>query len=79
MSWKETCYIGDWSFLWQHRISGPDAIRLLADTSVNSFSVFHQGQSKHAIHTNRDGKVIHEGIVTKFGDDDYVMHGRGGF
>ncbi|MFG2969396.1 MULTISPECIES: glycine cleavage T C-terminal barrel domain-containing protein [unclassified Streptomyces] len=79
MSWKETCYIGDWSFLWQHRISGPDAIRLLADTSVNSFAVFRQGQSKHAIHTNRDGKVIHEGIVTKFGDDDYVVHGRGGF
>jgi glycine cleavage system aminomethyltransferase T len=52
---------------------------LLSDTTVNSFAVFHQGQSKHAIHTNRDGKVIHEGIVTKFGDDDYVMHGRGGF
>lgn len=79
MSWKETCYIGDWSFLWQHRISGPDALKLLADTSVNTFKTFRQGQSKHAIHTNRDGKVIHEGIVTKFGDDDYVMHGRGGF
>ena len=21
--WKQTCYIGDWSFLWQHRITGP--------------------------------------------------------
>lgn len=79
MSWKQTCYIGDWSFLWQHRISGPDAIRLLTDTSVNTFAVFRQGQSKHAIHTNRDGKIIHEGIVTRFGEDEYVMHGRGGF
>lgn len=53
MSWKETCCIGHWSFLWQHRFSGPDAIKLLSDTSVNSFDVFR--------------------------DDDYVMHGRGGF
>ena len=30
LSWKETCYIGDWSFLWQHRFSGPDAIQLLS-------------------------------------------------
>ncbi|WP_220187138.1 hypothetical protein [Pseudonocardia pini] len=79
LSWKNTCYIGDWSFLWQHRISGPDALRLMADHSVNTFATFREGQSKHAIHTNRAGKVIHEGIVTRYGADDYVMHGRGGF
>ncbi|MFC5949008.1 glycine cleavage T C-terminal barrel domain-containing protein [Pseudonocardia lutea] len=79
LSWKESCYIGDWSFLWQHRITGPDSLKLLADISVNSFEGFRLGQSKHAIHTDADGKVIHEGIVTKFGDDDFVMHGRGGF
>ena len=27
LSWKQTCYIGDWSFLWQHRITGPDALQ----------------------------------------------------
>lgn len=79
LSWKDTCSIGDWSFLWQHRLSGPDVHRLLSETSVNSYSTFRVGQSKHAIHTNRDGKVIHEGIVTRYGDDDYVIHGRGGF
>ena len=31
------------------------------------------------IHTNRDGKIIHEGIVTKFGEQDFMIHGRGGF
>jgi hypothetical protein len=25
MSWKETCYIGDWSFLWERRYRGRDA------------------------------------------------------
>ncbi|GCE43452.1 Similar to vanillate/3-O-methylgallate O-demethylase [Rhodococcus wratislaviensis] len=79
MSWKQTCYIGDWSFLWQHRFTGPDALRLFSDISVNSFAKFDHGQSKHVIHTNNDGKVIHEGVLTKFGDDDFMLHGRGGF
>jgi vanillate/3-O-methylgallate O-demethylase len=79
LSWKQTCYIGDWSFLWQHRVTGPDALRLLADISVNTFENFGVGQSKHVIHTNRNGKVMHEGVVTRFGPEDLVVHGRGGF
>jgi vanillate/3-O-methylgallate O-demethylase len=79
LSWKENCYIGDWSFLWQHRFTGPDALRLIADFTVNSVDTFEIGQSKHAIHTNKDGKVIHEGVLTKFGEQDFMLHGRGGF
>jgi vanillate/3-O-methylgallate O-demethylase len=79
MSWKETCYIGDWSFLWQHRFTGPDALRLFSDITVNSYKKFDIGQSKHAIHTNKDGKVIHEGVLTRFGEEEFVVHGRGGF
>jgi vanillate/3-O-methylgallate O-demethylase len=79
MSWKETCSLGDWSFLWQHRFTGPDALRLISDFSVNSTAQWQIGQSKHAIHTNGDGKVIHEGVLTKFADEDYMVHGRGGF
>ncbi|PIM66104.1 glycine cleavage system protein T, partial [Streptomyces sp. JV178] len=59
MSWKDACYIGDWSFLWQHRITGPDALTMLGDITVNTLANFALGQSKHAIHTNQDGKVIH--------------------
>jgi vanillate/3-O-methylgallate O-demethylase len=51
----------------------------MSDFSVNDFSRFAVGQSKHVIHTNEAGKVIHEGILTKFADDDFVLHGRGGF
>jgi vanillate/3-O-methylgallate O-demethylase len=79
LSWKETCSLGDWSFLWQHRFTGPDALRLISDFSVNSTAQWEIGQSKHGIHTNRDGKVIHEGVITKFADEDYMVHGRGGF
>jgi len=79
MSWKQTCSLGDWSFLWQHRLTGPDALTLLSDYSVNSFAKFVHGQSKHVIHTNATGKIIHEGVVTRFGDEDFMIHGRGGF
>lgn len=79
ISWKTACYIGDWSFLWQHRLTGPDARRLLSDYTVNSMENFAIGRSKHAIHTNADGKVIHEGVLTRFGEQDFIVHGRGGF
>src|SRR3712207_284277 len=79
LSWKDACYIGNWSFLWQHRFTGPDVLRLFSDFSVNSFARFALGQSKHVIHTDADGKVIHEGILTRFGEEDFMLHGRGGF
>lgn len=73
LSWKETCYIGDWSFLPAIRFSGPDVLKLFADTSVNSMANFEIGQSKHVIHCNEDGKIIEEGVLSRFGDDDYVV------
>lgn len=79
LSWKQTCYIGDWSFLWQHWFRGPDVLALFSEYAVNDFSAFAIGQSKHVIHTNKQGKVIHEGILTRFADDEFMLHGRGGF
>jgi vanillate/3-O-methylgallate O-demethylase len=79
LSWKESCYIGDWSFLWQHWFRGPDVLELFSRYSVNDYSRFEIGQSKHVIHTNKDGKVIHEGIFTRFGEEEFMLHGRGGF
>lgn len=79
MSWKETCYIGDWSFLWERRFRGPDVFKLFADISVNSFAQFAIGQAKHVIHCNEAGKVIHEGILNRLGEDEFMLFGRGGF
>ncbi|WP_220187313.1 hypothetical protein [Pseudonocardia pini] len=78
-SWQETCSIGDWSFLWQHWFRGPDVLELFSRFSVNDYSRFAIGQSKHVVHTNADGKVIHEGILTRFGDEEFMLHGRGGY
>jgi vanillate/3-O-methylgallate O-demethylase len=79
MSWKETCYIGDWSFLWERRFKGPDVLKLFSDISVNSFAKFTIGQAKHVIHCTAAGKVIHEGILNRLGEDEYMLFGRGGF
>ena len=79
MSWKETCYIGDWSFLWERRFRGPDVLGLFSDVSVNSFANFVIGQSKHVIHCDKAGKIIHEGILSRFGEDEFMLFGRGGF
>lgn len=79
MSWKETCYIGDWCFLWDRHFRGPDALKLLLDLSVNSFEKFDIGQAKHCIHCNEAGKVIHEGIVSRLGPEEFMVFGRGGF
>lgn len=77
MSWKETCYVGDWSWLWDRRFSGPDARRLLSDITVNGFSGFEIGQAKHAIHCGGSGKVIAEGILIRLGEEEFMLQGRG--
>jgi vanillate/3-O-methylgallate O-demethylase len=77
MSWKENCYIGDWSFLWERWFKGPDVEKLFSDFSTTSFKKFDIGQAKHCVHTNVDGKVIHEGILAKMGEQEYLLFGRG--
>src|SRR4051812_4263756 len=79
MSWKQTCSIGDWSFLWERRFKGPDAMRLLSDTSINSLAKFETLQAKHVVHCNDQGKIIAEGIATRLSEDEFVLFGRGTF
>lgn len=79
MSWKDSCYVGDWSFLWERKFKGPDALKLFSDITVNSMAKFDIGQAKHVIHCNKNGKVIHEGILSRVADDEFMLFGRGGF
>lgn len=74
-SWKETCYIGDWTnALVTFRYTGPDVLRLFADCSVNTMNRFAIGQSKHVIHCNRDGKIIEEGVLTRTGEHELIAY-----
>jgi len=71
MSWKNTCYIGDWSFLTDIEISGPEAMKLFSDTSVNSFAKFDIGQAKHIVQCTSSGKVVAEGVLMRMSDDTF--------
>jgi vanillate/3-O-methylgallate O-demethylase len=74
MSWKTTCYLGDWSFLPSFRYTGPDVLRLFADCSVNTMQNYMVGQSKHIIHCNHDGKLIEEGVLTRTSEDEVIAY-----
>lgn len=71
MSWKTTCYMGDWSFVPQIRIKGPDALRLFTDLSTNSFAGMPLDRAKHCIQCNEEGKVIAEGVLLRHAEDDF--------
>jgi vanillate/3-O-methylgallate O-demethylase len=72
MSWKQTCYVGDWSPLNKLLVKGPDALRFFSDVAVNSVAKFAVGQAKHMIMCNRNGKVITEGICMRLAEDEFV-------
>ena len=79
MSWKETCSLGDWSFLWERRFKGRDVLKLFSDFTVNSFAKFDILHSKHVTHCTEQGKVIAEGILTRLSEDEVMLFGRGTF
>ena len=73
MSWKETCYIGDWSPLLKFNVEGPDAQKFFSSIAVNSFASFDIGQAKHMVMCNKEGKVMGEGILMKRADDAFLF------
>lgn len=76
MSWKTTCYVGDWSFLQDLEVRGPRALDLFRNSCVNSFEKFAIGQAKHAIQCNDDGKVIGEGVLMRIADEVFRIQGN---
>lgn len=69
LSWKTSCYLGDWSFLWDVEVSGPDALKLFRDTGVNSVENFAIGQAKHLVQCTENGKVVAEGVLMRMSED----------
>ncbi|MBI4968843.1 MAG: aminomethyl transferase family protein [Rhodospirillales bacterium] len=72
LSWKETCYIGDWSPLNKFQVKGPQALHFFSDVAVNSLAKFEVGQAKHLVLCNADGKVVTEGVCMRYGAEELV-------
>lgn len=73
LSWKNSCYIGDWSPMSKLRVSGKDALRFFSDTAVNSFAKFDIGQAKHAVFCNENGNIMGEGILLRESEDSIYL------
>lgn len=71
LSWKKTCYLGDWSFVPQISIQGPDALQLLKALSINNLDSWSPNRAKHGVQCNETGKVIAEGILLRHGEDEF--------
>lgn len=79
LSWKQTCYLGDWSFLANCRLEGPDALDLLRDLSINSFADYPVGAGKHLVQCDEDGYVVADGVLVRDAEDAFVIHGVPGY
>jgi vanillate/3-O-methylgallate O-demethylase len=77
ISWHEECYIGDWSQMVEYHVSGPDALKFFSDFAVNNFMKFEIRQAKHIIFPNKKGHIIGEGILIRFGEDEFEFQSGG--
>jgi vanillate/3-O-methylgallate O-demethylase len=57
-------------------VSGPDAIRLLSDTGINSFAKFPVDRAKQFVPVGPEGGVIGDGILFHLAEEEYVFVGR---
>lgn len=76
-AWRETAVLYDQTHhMVNFFLSGPDALKLLSDTGINSFANFPVGTAKQFVPTASNGGVIGDGILFHEGPDDYVYVGR---
>src|SRR2546422_3296401 len=76
-AWKESCVLFNQSYhmadMW---IEGPDAIKLLSATGVNSLENFAVNKAKQFVGCNYDGYVIGDAILFYLDKDKLLLVGR---
>jgi len=76
-SWRETCALFDQSHhMTDLYIEGPDALRLLTDLGVNTFSNFKVNHAKQFVACNHDGCVIGDAILFYLAENRFNLVGR---
>ena len=76
-AWRETCCLFDQSHhMTDMYIKGPDALKLLSATGVNSFSSFAVNKAKQFVACNYRGQVIGDAILFYLDDDLLSLVGR---
>jgi vanillate/3-O-methylgallate O-demethylase len=77
VAWRETCALFDQSHhMTDLTIEGPDVIKLLSATGVNSFENFQVNKAKQFVACNYDGYVIGDGILFFMDENKVRLVGR---
>ena len=76
-AWRETAVLFDQSHHMDNVfIKGPDALKLISDTAINSVANFPVNKAKQYVPTTPSGHVIGDGILFHQEQDEYVYVGR---
>ncbi|HXH97899.1 MAG TPA: hypothetical protein VNH40_11875, partial [Gaiellaceae bacterium] len=76
-AWQHTCVLFNQSYhMADLAVEGPDALKLLSDLGVNSFSGFTVDRAKHFVPCTPDGYVIGDVILFALAESRYNLVGR---
>jgi vanillate/3-O-methylgallate O-demethylase len=77
ISWRETSVLFDQTHHMVNLfVSGPDALRLLTDTGINSTAKFPVDTAKQFVPVSPEGGVIGDGILFRLAEEEFVFVGR---
>ncbi|MEU6645574.1 aminomethyl transferase family protein [Saccharomonospora sp. NPDC046836] len=76
-AWRESAVLFDQTHHMVNLfISGPDSLRLLSDTGINSLAKFPVNSAKQFVPVSPEGGVIGDGILFREGDEEFTFVGR---
>ena len=76
-AWQQTCVLFNQSYhMSDMYVKGPDALKLLSDTGINSFKNFEPDKAKQFVPCNYDGYVIGDVILFYLEKDLFNLVGR---
>ncbi len=76
-AWRNSCALFDQSHhMTDLYIEGPDALKAISDTAVNSFKTFKVDQGKQYVAVNHNGFVIGDAILFYLSENSFSLVGR---
>src|SRR5215475_272261 len=77
IAWRDTAVLYDQSHHMHNIfISGPDALKLITDTGINSTAKFPVDADKLFVAVSAEGGVIGDGILCREAEDEFTCVGR---
>ena len=77
IAWRQTAVLYDQSHhMFNLFIKGPDALKLISDTGINSVANFPVNMAKQFVPVTPGGHVIGDGILFHLDEEEFVWVGR---